>query len=155
MKSKKSGLILTYFLLVSCYSQAADIKEIDKKALYACYSIYKIAASAIANKEKGLSKKDLLKPLPNRDQLESYPENKLGEKLLGLSMLDIADQIYSFEISASKPYLTYSAEVCQRKLRGLETPSNFSDIYPIIKACEQKPADQQIPCGMAAAGSLQ
>lgn len=136
-------------------AEEIPLNEIDQRELAACFTVYKAAASAISNKDAGLEKEELLAPLPSQNELENYPESRSAEKVLGLAMLDIADQIYNFELAATKPYLAYSAEVCQRKLRGLEVPAIFLDSYPQLIACESKSYNEQILCGMAVAGSVQ
>lgn len=117
-----------------------------------CNQLYKIATSALKAKKDGLTKQDLLAPLPSSSELLVMPFSK--EKHLGLSMLKIAEEIFSYDSLEASSYSAFTAESCHRQLRGLDVPTDFSVVYPELLLCNDldKPKDR-IDCGMAVSGS--
>jgi hypothetical protein len=127
--------------------------EQDKYALRpVCFQLYKIATSALRAKEDGLTKQDLLRPLPSSSEFIVMPFSK--EKHLGLSMLKIAEEIFSYDGLEASSYSAYTAESCHRQLKGLDSPIDFSVVYPQLLLCNdlEKHKDR-IDCGMAVSGS--
>lgn len=117
-----------------------------------CNQLYKIATSALRAKENGLTKQDLLAPLPSSSEFIVMPFSK--EKHLGLSMLKIAEEIFSYDGLEARSYSAFTAESCHRQLKGLDLPTDFSVVYPQLLLCNdlEKPKDR-IDCGMAVSGS--
>ncbi|PCJ14843.1 MAG: hypothetical protein COB04_14355 [Gammaproteobacteria bacterium] len=126
---------------------------LDPQKVNACFSLYPIAKSALVNKENGLSKEAMLAPLPSRKVLSSYPQDKAIEKMVSLSVLDIVDEVYRYKGLEGRVYSVYTAEVCQRKLRGVAVPESFSESHKGLKKCASEAKSKQISCAMAVAGS--
>jgi hypothetical protein len=117
-----------------------------------CFQLYKIATSALRAKEDGLTKQDLLSPLPSSSEFIVMPFSK--EKHLGLSMLKIAEEIFSYDGLEASSYSAYTAESCHRQLKGLDSPIDFSVVYPQLLLCNDLDKHKdRIDCGMAVSGS--
>jgi hypothetical protein len=127
--------------------------EQDKYALRpVCFQLYKIATSALRAKEDGLTKQGLLSPLPSSSEFIVMPFSK--EKHLGLSMLKIAEEIFSYDGLEASSYSAYTAESCHRQLKGLDSPIDFSVVYPQLLLCNDLDKHKdRIDCGMAVSGS--
>jgi hypothetical protein len=117
-----------------------------------CNQLYKIATSALTNKEKGLSKADLLKPLPSLATLLVMPPSK--EKVLAQKMYQIADEIFRYDNLEMRSYSAFTAESCHRQLKGFPVPESFDIAYPNLLKCNSLPTTQErIDCGMVVSGA--
>jgi hypothetical protein len=117
-----------------------------------CNQLYKIATSALKAKKDGMTKQDLLKPLPSSAEFIVMPFSK--EKHLGMSMLKIAEEVFLYEGLEASSYSAFTAESCHRQLKGLDVPNDFLAVYPQLLLCNslELPKDR-INCGMAVSGS--
>ncbi|WP_444942372.1 hypothetical protein ACJJI3_10380 [Microbulbifer sp. ZKSA004] len=117
-----------------------------------CNQLYKIATSALIHKEKGMTKEQLLAPLPDLTTLIMMPFSK--QKHLAQNMHRIADEIYTFEDLEVRSYSAFTAESCHRQLQGLHVPGSFEVAYPKLLECNKLPTPQErIDCGMVVSGS--
>jgi hypothetical protein len=138
VKLSKLQIILV-LLMFSSNSFAKD------EHLKACISLYKISASAINYMKQGKTKEELLAPLPARSVLEKNTNLKDGRVLIGLSMHDIIDDIFAYEVLPISVYAPYTSEQCVRRAKKLPLLP-FSDAYPLLKSCSLLNEQEHVTC---------
>ncbi|NVK21914.1 MAG: hypothetical protein HWD86_05305 [Kangiellaceae bacterium] len=146
---------MRYFAIILLFvfgsNSAADEGEYDLSPL--CDQLYKISTSALMYKENGMTKEELLAPLPDLATLLVMPFSK--KKILAQNMHRIADEIYNFDGLEMRSYSAYTAESCHRGLKNLSVPESFEEAYPkLLKCNEIESSDERINCGMAVSGSI-
>lgn len=164
-------LILVFFSLIACSGIGRKVSSdspnnekinegdnllvgLDPGKVKVCLSLASMARSAVFNKEKGLSKAEMLAPLPTKAVLNSYPENRNIQKMMGLGMHEILHQVFDYEVLNSEIYSAYTAESCLRKIKGVSVPENFSAVHKELQSCNvQESEKKKILCAMAVAGS--
>ena len=131
----KTSLVL--ILLTISFNASAEDSDV-------CEEVYLVAASAVNNKTKGVSKKAMKKALP---PLDSSPNTELLR-----SMHEILDEVYDYEELDPQIYSVYRSEICFRRINEKETPTDFSLSHPKLQECS-KISDKKIECAMGVAGS--
>jgi hypothetical protein len=139
---------LAFLLLLFGSSAQASSKENPYDSHSMCNQLYMIATSALTLKEQGLSKDDLLKPLPSLTALLIMPISK--EKILAQHLHRIADEIFKLEDLEKNSYSAFTAETRHRQLKELPVVDNFENVYPKLLTCKAlHSAEERIACGMA------
>ena len=131
--------ILVLLFVISPFSVAVA------SGLGVCQKVFTVSASALANKEKGVTKEKLLGALP---LLEKAPNS---EPLR--SMHEIVEEVYNFDIQDKFVYSVYRTELCVRRVSGKPVPNDFSKVYPVLESCSGKVQNVKTNCAMHAAGS--
>lgn len=134
---------IAYVIILISFSKS--IYAEDKKNIEVCLSLYKIAASAINNKEKGKTKKEMLAPLPSRETVDKSDQSD-PRVIIAHNMHQIIDDVYDYETLPVSVYAPFTSEKCIRQVKGLPIKP-YSESHPKLKKCALLKSDKkQVKC---------
>ncbi len=118
----------------------------DKVSAY-CATVYKAAASAVANRAAGHDAAQLRAALPAREALTGDDV----DTRIARALHEILDEVYGGEPLDQSAYAVYRTEVCVREEARLPVPASFSSVRDRIEACGRLPGEARIDCAVATA----
>jgi len=128
---------------------SVPIPVASENDLIYCFSLYKIAASAIDYKAQGKTKAEMLARLPLRSVIEASPGLN-GKKLVALSMHDIISDIYDHETLPMSVYAPYASEKCYRRGTN-KTNVEYAKVRPKLLACSKLAESKHVECAIKSA----
>jgi hypothetical protein len=112
-----------------CAEQGVDSQsQLDASALV-CKLDQQAAVSAVAMRDKGKTKEEMAKVLPERG-----PKNNRMAQL----MYEILDDIYETPEIKAFPYYIFRTEVCFRETQKKSKPVGFKVVVSDILECQKK-----------------
>ena len=135
-------IILFFAALCLTSSARADREQ--------CFGTYAMAASAISNRDNGLTQDQLRQSIPPRDAANRLPQSS---KALLLLMHQILDEIYETPQIDEITYAVFKAEQCYRQASKKPTPDDFKAVAAQLFECTKLPKKAKTECAMDVAGS--
>lgn len=112
-----------------------------------CATVYKAAASAVANRAAGHGAAQLRAALPAREAIT-------GEEVdaqLARVLHEVIDEVYGGEPLDQSAYAVYRTELCVREQAQLPVPASFATVRDALMACGRKEGEARIDCAVAIA----
>ncbi|MEO0424917.1 MAG: hypothetical protein AAF184_21460 [Pseudomonadota bacterium] len=112
-----------------------------------CATVYKAAASAVANRAAGQTAEQLRAALPSRESLGGDSPDVAIARVLH----EIIDDVFSDAPLEQTAYAVYRTEVCIREEARLPVPESFAAVRAQVMACGRQEGDAVIDCAVAVA----
>ena len=136
--------IFSIFVLCFACDVAASSKECDE--------VYVLAASAVSNRDEGMTQEQLRRPLPPRHIVDSDIPRSVNERLK--TMHEIVDEIYIARDLDEQTYAVFKSEQCRlRKTENL-IGADFQKVVPVLQQCVPLKGNAKIYCAIRAAESV-
>lgn len=112
-----------------------------------CATVYKAAASAVANRAAGQTAQQLRAALPARESLAGDTPDVAIARVLH----EIIDEVFGEAPLEQTAYAVYRTEVCIREEAQLPVPESFTAVRAQVMACGRREGDAIIDCAVAVA----
>ncbi|WP_154668066.1 hypothetical protein [Pseudoduganella violaceinigra] len=130
-----------FLCLISVVSSSAALAEqpTDPKAqlemsAFICKQDQQAAVSAVALRDKGKTKEEMARLLPERG-----PNNNRMAQL----MYEVLDDVYGYPEIRQFPYYVFRSEVCFREAQRKSIPVGFRLVAADVLACQSKYGDNE------------
>lgn len=112
-----------------CAEQGVDPQSQLEASAFVCKLDQQAAVSAVAMRDKGKTKEEMAKILPERG-----PRNNRMAQL----MYEILDDVYGTPEIKEFPYYVFRTEVCFRETQKKSNPAGFKVVASDILECQKK-----------------
>ena len=140
--------ISIFVVILFSQSVFAKSEANSNDASMVCMNLYSIVASAFKYKSEGKTKKEMLMPLPLKEELNKYPENRAKSKILGLQMHAAIEDIYEIEGLSVAAYAAYRAETCYRITTSKPIHESLKSVKQGLLSCSSLTNKEQVACGL-------
>jgi hypothetical protein len=133
-----SKLFLCFVQVVSSSAalaeQSTDPKAQLEMSALLCKQDQQAAVSAVALRDKGKTKEEMAKLLPERG-----PHNNRMAQL----MYEVLDDVYGYPEVRQFPYYVFRSEVCFREAQRKAIPAGFKIVAFDVLACQSKYGEKE------------